>query len=73
MMIVILLAVLAAGGAGYYLKIYRPKKELADAEDFEDLTGGTEEPAVNEDGLPAALSYAEPDEPDYPEDDGDDV
>jgi len=43
--IFVLLAVLAAGGAGYYLKIYKPKHEMDDAEDFDELTGET----VNED------------------------
>ena len=70
---IVLLAALAAGGAGYYFKIYKPKKELADAEDLDELTGGGEEPTVNEDDLPPArytepapVPYAEPDEPDYP-------
>jgi len=43
--IFVLLAVLAAGGAGYYLKIYKPRHEMDDAEDFDELTGET----VNED------------------------
>lgn len=36
-MIFILLAILAFGGAGYYLKIYKPKHDLDDAEDLDDL------------------------------------
>ena len=44
-----LFAALAAGGAGYYFKIYKPKKDLDDAEDFDELTGGDEEETVNED------------------------
>ncbi len=32
--IFVLLAVLAVGGAGYYLKIYKPKHEIDDAEDL---------------------------------------
>lgn len=44
----ILLAAAAVGGAGYYLKIYKPKHELDDAEDLDELLGedGQE---VNED------------------------
>lgn len=70
---IVLLAALAVGGAGYYFKIYKPKKDLADAEDLDELTGGGEEPTVNEDDLPPVrypesvpVPYAEPDEPDYP-------
>lgn len=33
----ILLAALAVGGAGYYLKIYKPRHDLDDAEDLDDL------------------------------------
>lgn len=67
--IIVLIAALAVGGAGWYLKIYRPKKELAEAEDFDELTGGSEEQTVNEDDLPEteAEVYPEPDEPDYPD------
>lgn len=69
--IVVLLAALAVGGAGWYIKIYKPKHDLADAEDLDELTEAEEEPTVNEDDLPApALRIAygdEPDEPDYPE------
>ena len=65
--ILVLIAVLAVGGAGYYLKIYKPKKELAEAEDLDELTGtGEEEPTVNEDDLPDPVSCPEPEEPDYP-------
>lgn len=48
-LILILLVALAAGGTGYYFKIYKPKKDLDDAEDFDELTGGDEEETVNED------------------------
>ncbi len=78
--VIVLLAALAVGAAGWYIKIYRPRKELAEAEDLDELTGaGEEEPTVNEDDLPAAMaypvpnaypepdSYPEPDEPDYPD------
>lgn len=49
MMIFILIAALVVGGAGYYFKIYKPKQELDDAEDFDELTGGADETTVNED------------------------
>lgn len=75
--IFILLAVLAVGGAGYYLKVYKPKHDLDDAEDLDDLLD-EEEPEINEDEeKPASTSIEEP-EPtdmdaafydDYPEDD----
>ena len=69
---VMLLVVLGVGGAGYYFKIYKPKKELEDAEDLDDLTGGDEEePTVNEDEQePSGESYVDgnggPDYDDYP-------
>lgn len=62
--VVIALAALAAGGAGWYVKIYKPKHELDDAEDFDELIGAEEE-TINEDDP----EY--PDEPDYPDDDDD--
>ncbi len=68
--IVVLLAVLAVGGTGWYIKIYKPKHDLADAEDLDELTGDADEPTVNEDDLPAPRPHTyedEPDEPDYPE------
>lgn len=72
-MIFVLLAVAAVGGAGYYFKVYKPKKDLDDAEDFEDVIAG-EEPTVNEDAQPgyeeteqAALPSDSAD--DYPDDD----
>ena len=68
--IVVLLAALAVGGAGWYIKIYKPKHDLADAEDLDELTGDADEPTVNEDDLPAPIPHTyedEPDEPDYPE------
>ena len=68
-LIVVVLAALAVGGAGWYIKIYKPKHDLADAEDLDELTGDADEPTVNEDDLPAAgpHAYPEPDEPDYPD------
>lgn len=68
-MILVVIAALAVGGAGYYLKIWKPKHDLDDAEDFDELTGGDEE-TVNEDDLESAPrrgSHDEPEEPDYPE------
>lgn len=62
-----LFVALAVGGAGYYLKIYKPKKALDDADDFEELTGGE---TVNEDAEEPSLyrgTYDEPEEPDFPE------
>ena len=67
--IVVLLAALAVGGAGWYIKIYKPKHDLDSAEDFDELTGEDEE-TVNEDDLdpaPRRGSHDEPEEPDYPE------
>lgn len=55
MMIFILIAALAVGGAGYYFKIYKPKQDLDDAEDFDELTGGADEPTVNEDSEDMAV------------------
>ena len=52
-MILVVIAALAVGGAGYYLKIWKPKHDLDDAEDFDELTGGDEE-TVNEDDLEPA-------------------
>ena len=68
-MILVVIAALAVGGAGYYLKIYKPKHDLDDAEDFDELTGGDEE-TVNEDDLepaPRRGPCEEPEEPDYQE------
>ena len=73
-MVFVLLAVLAVGGAGYYLKIYKPKHDLDSAEDLDELISDEEE--VNEDDAPyysgdkapedklaAQEQYDEPDEP----------
>lgn len=45
----ILIAAVIAGGAGYYLKVYKPKHDLDDAEDLDDLLAGEDEEEVNED------------------------
>ena len=68
--IVVLLAALAVGAAGWYIKIYKPKHDLAGAEDLDELTEAEEEPTVNEDDLPAPAPRSYEDEPDYPEDYG---
>jgi hypothetical protein len=62
----IIIAVLAAGGAGYYWKIYRPKQN-AGADDYED----EENPSESEDLGPDMEFIAEPDEgeDDYAEED----
>ena len=44
------IVVLAAGGVGYYVKIYKPKHELDDAEDWDDISfAGPEEEPVEDD------------------------
>jgi len=80
--LIMLLAGLAAGGAGYYFKIYKPRHDLDDAEDFDDLTDMGEEETINEDDEPdygeetsdepenpirSSRYDNEPDEPDYPD------
>ena len=45
----ILIGVCAVGGAGYYLKIYKPRHDLDDAEDLDDLLAGEDEEEINED------------------------
>ena len=66
---VMLMVVLGVGGAGYYFKIYKPKKELEDAEDLDELTGGDEEePTVNEDG--PSGDTGEQEDGEYPGDSG---
>ena len=69
MIVIVLLAMLAVGGAGWYFKIYKPKHDMSDAEDFDELTGGGDEPMVNEDEEPETRTRQkpkEPEEPDYP-------
>ena len=45
----ILIGACAVGGAGYYLKIYKPRHDLDDAEDLDDLLSGEDEEEINED------------------------
>ncbi len=52
--IFVLLAALAVGGAGYYFKIYKPKHDLDDAEDLEELLED-DEAEVNEDSEAADM------------------
>lgn len=66
-LLLVLLTVLAVGGAGWYFKIYRPKKELDKAEDFEELI---EEETVNEDMDEDGYESYPEDEPEEPEDYG---
>ena len=50
MMLLIGIVVLAAGGVGYYVKIYKPKHELDDAEDWDEIEfAGPEDEPVEED------------------------
>lgn len=48
-LIFIVLAVAVAGGVGYYFKVLKPKRDLDDAEDLDELLDDSEEPEVNED------------------------
>lgn len=63
MIVIVLLVVLGAGGAGYYFKIMKPKKELDDADDFDEIQF-EDSPTVTEDE-PDALP--EPEKIDEPE------
>lgn len=50
MMFLVIVIALAAGGLGYYFKVYKPKHELDDAEDIDDFEfEGPEELTINED------------------------
>lgn len=50
MMLLIGIVVLATGGVGYYVKIYKPKHGLDDAEDWDDISfAGPEDEPVEED------------------------
>lgn len=73
----ILFAALIVGGAGYYFKIYKPKHDLDDAEDLEDILDDGDEEEVNEDSDGQDMPKGEEMETymdaaaydDYPEDD----
>lgn len=62
-LIFILLAVAIAGGAGYYFKVYKPKKDLDDAEDFDEIVTGEDEPTINED---TQIIHIDEDEQSFP-------
>lgn len=65
--VIVVLVILAVGGAGYYFKVVKPKKDLDDADDFEDIQF-EDGPADGEaDALPKPEDYA--DDPDEYEDD----
>lgn len=51
------LVALAAGGAGYYFKVVKPKKELDDADDFEDIQFEDDPAADGADALPEPEDY----------------
>lgn len=72
-MVIVVLVILAVGGAGYYFKVVKPKKELDDADDFEDIQF-EDGPADGEaDELPEPEDYADdPDEYEADELPGDD-
>ncbi len=61
----ILAVALAAGGAGYYFKVYKPKQELEDEEEFDDLTGEEEETVNEDEAEPVYGPYGEPEEPEW--------
>lgn len=65
-LILVAIAALAAGAAGYYVKIYKPRKALDDAEDLDELLD-TEEETVNEDDgfEPQNELYGDLSEPEY--------
>lgn len=73
--IFVLLAALAVGGAGYYFKIYKPKHDLDDAEDLDELLENEDEAEVNEDSdgqdmaVEAGMDMDAAAYDDYPEDD----
>lgn len=76
-LIFVLLAVAAVGGAGYYFKVYKPKHDLDDAEDLDDLLEDGDEPEVNEDEQTLAQELTETGQDaavydDYPDDYPDD-
>lgn len=74
-LIFVLLAIAAVGGAGYYFKVYKPKHDLDDAEDLDDLLDDGDEPEVNEDEAETTSPAQEDTEQktvfydDYPDDD----
>ena len=70
--VIVVLVALAAGGAGYYFKVLKPKKELDDADDFEDIQFEDDPAADGEaDALPEPEDYE--DDPAAEDEDGDEL
>lgn len=65
------LVALAAGGAGYYFKVVKPKKELDDADDFEDIQFEDDPAADGADALPEPEDYEDDYGPAAEDEDGD--
>lgn len=65
--VIVVLVILAVGGAGYYFKVVKPKKDLDDADDFEDIQFEDGPADGEDDALPEPEDYA--DDPDEYEDD----
>ena len=62
-MIIVIIAVVSIGGAGYYyIKFVRGKKQKAEDMDFFDDEGYEEEPYINEDEEPQIASDDEPED-----------
>ena len=58
--VIVVLVVLAAGAAGYYFKVVKPKRDLDDADDFEDIQFEDEPEELPDDGrLPDPEDYGE--------------
>lgn len=69
-MVIVVLVILAVGGAGYYFKVVKPKKELDDADDFEDIQFEDGPADGEDDELPEPEDYADEYEDDEPTGDG---
>lgn len=66
--IFVVLAFLAAGGAGYYFKVYKPKHDLDDAEDLDELLDDEDGPEINEDETADNMEYDDFPYDDFPDD-----
>lgn len=64
--IFVVLAVLIAGGAGYYFKIYRPKQQAPDEFDEDEIEFEDDTPLVNEDEMNEAADEVQEDEDEQP-------
>ena len=69
--VIVVLVALAAGGAGYYFKVLKPKKELDDADDFEDIQFEDDPATGGADALPEPEEYE--DDPAAEDEDGDEL